>query len=82
MKNSLPTRDDVILKIDAMRCATETRPDVANWAMAIINDDTIDIIDAPVWKIIKNLGGADLVGDDGQYLFVDEDFLDWMAELK
>lgn len=82
MKNSLPTRDDVIIKIEAMRCATETRSDVAAWAMAIIDDDTVDVTDARVWKVLKSLGGADLVGDDRPFLFTDEDFAAWKSDLK
>lgn len=82
MKTFLPTRDDVILKIEAMRSAIETRADVAAWAMAIIDDDTVDVTDACVWKVLKSLGAADLVGMDNPYLFTDEDFANWKTELK
>lgn len=81
MKNSLPTRSDVILKIEAMIRAIETREVVAAWAMAIIDDDTVEVTDARVWKVLKNLGGADLVGDDRPYLYANEDFANWKAEL-
>jgi len=81
MKNSLPTKDDVILKIEAMMRASETREAVAAWAMEIMNDDTVDLTDALVWNVLKNLGGADLLGDDRPYLYTNEDFADWKAEL-
>lgn len=82
MSNSLPTSADVILKIEAMMRATEPRETIAAWAMAIIDDDTVDMTDARVWKVLKNLGGADLLGDDRPYLYTNEDFADWKAELE
>jgi len=50
--------------------------------MAIIDDDTVDVTDAHVWRVLKNPGAADLVGADKPYLFADEDFADWKADLQ
>lgn len=82
MSNSLPTRADLILKIEAMMRATESRETIAAWAMAIMDDDAVVMTDARVWKVLKNLGGADLLGDDRPYLYANEDFADWKAELE
>ena len=81
-KNSLPVRDDVILKIDAMMHATETREAVAAWAIAIIDDENVEVTDSRIWKVLKNLGSSDLLGDDRPYLYTNEDFSAWKAELK
>ena len=82
MKIVLPTRDDLISKIESLMHNTETREAVAAWAMAVIDDDAIDVTDARVWEVLKNLGGADLLCNDRPYLYTNEDFAEWVIELK
>ena len=81
MGTNLPTRDAVILKIRALRELRESRESVAAWAMSIIDDDMVEITDRSIWRVLKNLGAVDLPADDRPYLYMDEDFAEWEAEL-
>ncbi len=82
MRVGPPTRAEVLMKIEAMRAATESREAVAAWAMTIIEDDSVEVTDSVVWKVLKNLGAVDMPGIDRPYLYADEDFSDWERNLK
>ena len=77
----VPTRSEVLQTIDMLRRCPETRAQIAAWAIAIVDDANADVTDVDVWKVLKNLGGVDLVGDASSYLFNDQDFADWKSEL-
>jgi hypothetical protein len=78
---ALASRDVVLQKIMALREGSESRESVAAWAVAIVDDDAVEISEMRVWKVIKRLGGADLLGSEDAYLYGDEDFSDWEAAL-
>lgn len=79
--SAFASRDAVLQKIRALRAWSESREVVAAWPGAIMDDDAVEITDMEVWKAIKRLGGADLPGSEENYLYGDEDFLDWEAAL-
>lgn len=81
METKLPNRDSVISKIRALRELSESNEAVAAWAMSIISDDSVRITDKVVWQALKKLAAADLPASDRPYLYVDEDFAEWEAEL-
>ena len=81
MARSLPTRIEVVSKLEAMRSAYQTREEVAAWAVSNIDDDAVEVTDATVWKVLKSIGGADLIGEGGSYLFGNEDFDEWERTL-
>jgi hypothetical protein len=82
MSAGLPNRAEVLLKIKAMRVATESREAVAAWAMTIIDDDSVEATDSVVWKVLKNLGAVDMPGIDRPYLYAEEDFAGWESNLN
>lgn len=82
MVKFLPTRSEVLRKIDILRNAPQGREDVAAWAISIIDDDEIQVDDMRLWDVIKNIGGADILIDIGVYLYNDQDFDEWKKDLS
>jgi hypothetical protein len=77
----MPTRDDVLRKLEGLCAGTETRDQVAEWATDIVNDDSLQITEQVVWRVLKRLGAVDLPSPDRDYLYTIEDFLEWRTEL-
>lgn len=74
-------RRDLLDKLDALCSGLETRDQVAQWAMSIIDNDNINVTDKMVWEILLGLGAADLPSTDRDYLYSLEDFNAWKDEL-
>jgi hypothetical protein len=77
----MPTRDDLLRKLEGLCAGTETRDEVSEWATAIIDDSSLKINDQVVWQVLKRLGAVDLIASDRDYLYTIEDFEEWRAEL-
>jgi len=81
MAQSMPTRDDLIGRLQRLCSGQENRADVAAWAMSIIDDDSLRVTDQLVWVVLKRLAGVDSPAPDREYLFTDIDFKEWLSEL-
>ncbi len=81
MENSIPSREVLRCKLEEVSSGAVARSDVASWAMAIILDDNVRVTDWVAWKVLKQLGAADLPAPDREYLYQAEDFDAWRAEL-
>ncbi len=81
MAQSMPTRDDLIGRLQRLCAAQESRVDVAAWAMSIIDDDSLRVTDQLVWNILKRLAGVDVPAPDREFLFTNTDFEEWLSEL-
>lgn len=86
MDAQFPIRTEIKEKIALLRHSKLSPEEVSAWAINIMNDDAIsrEIVasDIIAWKVLVRLGGADLFGVDRPYLYGNEDFDAWEAELK
>lgn len=64
MQHSAPTRATVLTKLDELRAGSAGRADVASWAMAIVDDDSVRVTDQAVMRALKRLGAVDLPAPD------------------
>ena len=78
---SVPTRGTLLIKLDQLRSGSVGRSDIASWAMAIVDDDSVRVTDPTVMRALKRLGAVDLPALDRDYLYTDADFEDWTADL-
>lgn len=81
MMRSLPSREELRCKLDGLCAGTETREQVAEWAMSIIDDDDVRVTDKVVWRVLEGLGAVDLPAPDRDFLYTTEDFKAWKTEL-
>ncbi len=81
MKN-LPSRQALREIIQQLYSGSIERCQVSEWAFLIIDDDDIRVTDQVAWNIIKNLGAVDLPSSDRDYLYNNEDFVDWLKLLN
>lgn len=81
MTQKMPTRDELIRKLQCLCTRQESRDAIAVWAMSIIDDDSMVITDELAWDILKRLGAADLPATDREFLYTVVDFEDWRSEL-
>lgn len=81
MEHSAPTRDTLLRKLDDLRSGSVGRADVASWAIAIVDDDSVRVTDQAVMRALKRLGAVDLPAPDRDYLYTEADFEDWKADL-
>lgn len=79
--NYLPSLKIIDEKIQMLINGTESRESISVWAVSIIDNDSIKISNKTAWKIIQNLGAADLMIGDDSYLYTVEDFKAWQKEL-
>ncbi|MDP2229084.1 MAG: hypothetical protein Q8J78_16590 [Moraxellaceae bacterium] len=77
---AIPSREELIRKIDALCAAEETREQVAQWAFSILSSDG-RVTDQVVWSVLEGLGAADLPSTDRPYLYSIEDFKEWRTRL-
>lgn len=81
MDNSLPARDMILKMLDDLKSGSVQRTEIASWAMAIIDDDSVRVADRAVMRAIKRLGAVDLPAPDRDYLYNEADFDEWKADL-
>lgn len=81
MKQSMPTREVLLGKLENLCTGSEERSDIASWAIALIEDDELRVTDQAVWNVLKRLGAVDLPAPERRYLYEVEDFRSWQAEL-
>lgn len=81
MVQSMPTRDELIGRLQRLCSGQESREDVAAWAMSIIDDDSLRVTDQLVWDVLKRLGAVDLPAPDREFLYTVIDFKEWLSEL-
>ena len=80
MAGFIPTRDDLLERLQHLCSGQEARANVAAWAVSIIDDDSLRVSDRLVWKFIKRLGAVDLRAPDREFLYTDTDFKEWLSE--
>jgi hypothetical protein len=82
MSRNLPARHLVAEKVSSLINGRLTRESVSSWALSIVSDETYLLSDKVVWKALNELGGADLLNPEGDYLYADDDFADWLKSLS
>ena len=82
MNQKLPSRNEVIEKIELAMANQLSREELSDWAFKIYDDDMLVVTDNVVWKVISWLVCCDAYGFDRPYLYVDKDLNDWMTSLK
>jgi hypothetical protein len=81
MASSMPTRGDLIIKLQRLCSGQESRQDIAAWAVSIIDDDSMRVTDRLVWDVLKRLGAVDLPAPDREFLYTIADFKEWISDL-
>lgn len=81
MTRSMPTRDDLIEKLQHLCSGDETRVAIANWATSIIDDDSLRVTERSIWGVLVRLGAVDLPASDREFLYSVSDFENWKSEL-
>jgi len=82
MSRSMPTREDLIEKLQCLCSSEESRAEVAAWAVSIIDDDSLRVTDRLVWDVLTRLGAVDLPAPDRDFLYTVVDFREWQFELS
>jgi hypothetical protein len=77
----MPTRDELIERLQRLCVGQESREHTATWAMSIIDDDSLRVTDQLVWTVLKKLGAVDLPSPDREFLYTVSDFEEWLSEL-
>ena len=78
----VPSREDVELRLNDLIAGRTTREPIADWAKQWILPDAPNVDDPAVWRALKKLAAADMVTTDRPYLYGEEDYRDWLAELR
>ena len=81
MTQSMPTRDDLIWRLQRLCSGQESRETVAAWAMSFVLDDSLRVTDRLVWDVLKKLDAVDLPTSDREFLYTVTDFKEWLSEL-
>jgi hypothetical protein len=81
MTQPTPTREALLRLLDQLAADTVSRAEVATWALALVDDDEQAFADRAVLQGLKRLGSVDLPSSDRRYLYGDEDFAGWRADL-
>ena len=83
---AVPSRDDVCQRIEQLLSGELSRDDVSRWAAEylVFDDPQIypEITDPRLHQALDRLSGADAPSTDRDYLYGEDDFADWLAELK
>jgi hypothetical protein len=78
----VPSREDVELRLNDLIAGRIRREPIADWAKQWILPDAPHVDDPAVWRALTKLAAADMVTTDRPYLYGEEDFRDWLAELE
>ena len=78
----LPQRREVKEVIHQLLRGEMSREQVSEWACRSVVGDDVAVDDFVVWGVLKALLGADLISTDRPYLYGNEDFKNWLAELE
>jgi hypothetical protein len=81
---ALPDRATVRSYLKDLITEKRSCEEVAEWASHFIlgDYDHIEVTDGPAWQMLITLSGADLKASPTEYLYVKEDFEDWMERLR
>lgn len=79
--SEMPTKDDVVHKLESLVRGDLSREEASNWARAWITR-LDEVSDPEVRRAIDSLYGADSPSTDRPYLYAREDFEQWLAELS
>lgn len=80
--NNIPTRQDLILKIQGIIENTQDRCTVAEWAFQLVDENAIYVEDPVILDHLICLGALDLPSTDRDYLYTVEDLKEWIEQLK
>lgn len=81
LKQSLPKRIEILNILNQLIAGSISRDKVSDWAISLINNDSISKTDNTAWKVLEGLGAADLPATDQEFLYTIDDFLAWKSEL-
>lgn len=75
-----PSLQNIIGKLHDILNHRLTREQVADWAMAFIKNDEVDIKDFNAWELLKQVGAIDIMESPNNYLYSVEDIKQWITE--
>ena len=78
----VPSKEDLEQRLNDLISARTTREDVAEWAKQWILPDAPPVENPAVWDALLKLVAADMETTDRPYLYGEEDFRDWLSELR
>jgi hypothetical protein len=78
----VPSKEDIEQRLKELISGRTTRESVAEWAKQWILPGAPPVEDPAVWDALMKLVAADMETTDRPYLYGEEDFRDWLAELR
>ena len=83
-QRALPQRSVVRSYLADLASGKSSRQEVADWAVQFIlgDYDHLPVTDEVAWEMLSTLAGADIKDSPTSYLYDQEDFADWMEQLK
>lgn len=73
-------RQDVKARLVSLVDESGNPAEVADWAMALIENGDPELRDEKVWRALERMSGADLMTAPGTYLHGPQDFEIWLAD--
>ena len=77
-----PTIEEIESRLEALIRTECSREEVADWAARWVRMDVPPIEDPRIWGAIEKLSGADMPSTDRRYLYDENDFNNWLKELR
>lgn len=77
-----PSRLEVEQQIQGLIDGGIDRDSAARWAMRWVAADDPGIDDPAVWRALNALAGADAPTTDREWLFVEDDFREWLNDIR
>lgn len=75
-----PQNEQIIKELEKILIQVATREEIADWAIGLIDNDDIEIIDFSAWELLKTVGGVDMMKCPEEYLYSHEDIRKWIAD--
>jgi hypothetical protein len=79
---SPPSRSEVEQQIKGLIDGDVGRDAASAWAMQWVAAHDPGIDDPAVWRALNALAGADAPSTDREWLFVEADFYEWLADIQ
>lgn len=81
--SSVPSLEEVAERLSALIDGTLQRREASLWAHTwVANDDAPQVDDEDVWEVLGWIAMANLPGYESEYLYQEEDFRSWLAEVE
>ena len=73
-----PNTDQILEKLKLILEGKVTREEVSAWAERYVMQDEPEDIESIVWEFLVVVSGADLKDTPEEYLYVEQDIIDWI----